>query len=946
MSKLEIIEKFQLKLSTDTQPADWVKYRNRRTFVEDEAKNIVSLNLVGCGATDATFLQHPDFQHLQALNLSENQLSAVHFPAGFDALRFLNLEENGSLREVKWQDFLNSNLEVLLASECAIESLSLPLQCPKLEKVDLRKNKLTSSPIRGRYSKLTFLDLSQNNLKSFWLRARIQELEPKGFEALQYLFLNDNQLEELRFEWPLESLNTLHLKGNQLSELPANLLAFKSLASLYLHGNPLPTMRDVILGEENGNSWGTVRVYLESLQKKTGTLKYLHQAKMVLVGNGEVGKSSVRIKLLDKTAPLPKKHERTPGLDIQHYFVKNLETNFTNLRQNIDFQLNIWDFGGQGKYREVQQLFCTRKTLYLFVTAHDDQPTNEDYVGFEYWLSMVNAFSFDESAKECSPVIHVVNKIDEETRLVNQADCLEMFDNISHFVKISCETLKNFSELETAIREVLPKVSSDIFTALFHSSWVAVKTDLENRQPENHITQTEYRKICEAQNLNENEATAWLRILDRIGTVIFFGENPDLKDWIVLNPIWVKDALYKVLDSQLADGGILKPVLFPAIWQGYTPDEHQKLLGLMLAYKLCYRQLNARDEPEFVVPALLPDIAPAFPSHLKKPDFQLKFIFEPFLPAGTVNKLMVMLHDNPHISARTFHSENLGEKMGRAQPLHIEINKDFVWKNNLIASDPANSAHAHIREDWNKKSVSLDLFGNDVQPLFETIRNTLESLNQDLKSTKYLSNLNFKTEAFYKNKWRDLDNLEELGIEFFPINQSKIKSMRPKVFISYAHKEDSRYMKLFVEGIKAHSDWEIFDDRQILLGQDWHERLQTEVAECDCGIMLISPQFFKSDYIKQHEFEDFVKRNAQKGFPFFGMLLVNCDFGKWEEISKRQLFVAHGQDYDLAKTHRDKQISFDKLVRFDSDGEILPNSFRNDFCENFVTAVNKALKKA
>ena len=95
---------------------------------------------------------------------------------------------------------------------------------------------------------------------------------------------------------------------------------------------------------------------------------------MVLVGNGEVGKTSIRIKLLDKTAPLPQKHERTPGLDVKPYAVRGLEKAITKLPEAIDFQLNIWDFGGQGKYREVQQLFCSRKTLYLFITAHDDLP--------------------------------------------------------------------------------------------------------------------------------------------------------------------------------------------------------------------------------------------------------------------------------------------------------------------------------------------------------------------------------------------------------------------------------------------------------------------------------------------------------------------------------------------------------------------------------------------
>mgnify|MGYP005841848625 CR=1 FL=1 len=166
----------------------------------------------------------------------------------------------------------------------------------------------------------------------------------------------------------------------------------------------------------------------------------------------------------------------------------------------------------------------------------------------------------------------------------------------------------------------------------------------------------------------------------------------------------------------------------------------------------------------------------------------------------------------------------------------------------------------------------------------------------------------------------------------------------PKAFISYARKEDRRDLELFVAGIKAHSNWDIFDDRLILISEDWHERLQKEVQECDFAILLLSPYFFKSDYIKNDEFERFITRNIQNGFPFFSVLLADCDYTQWDEIARRQFFVANGQDYDLAKHHRDKQITFDLLARFDRDGELIPNPYLHTFYKNFVATVNRALQ--
>ena len=98
-----------------------------------------------------------------------------------------------------------------------------------------------------------------------------------------------------------------------------------------------------------------------------------------------------------------------------------------------------------------------------------------------------------------------------------------------------------------------------------------------------------------------------------------------------------------------------------------------------------------------------------------------------------------------------------------------------------------------------------------------------------------------------------------------------------------------------------------------------------------------------SKYIEQYEFQQFVERNANNGFPFFSVLLSDCNYSQWEALSKRQLFVAEGQDYGLSKSHRDRQISFDMLVNFDKEGEFIPNSYLQTYFKNFVEAVNKAL---
>ncbi len=695
---------------------------------------------------------------LLTLNISESEgLANVVFTEEHASLEYVNLSENKDLAEVRFEVSL-PKLKYLDLSECGLTEVEFPAGFAMLEKAYLQQNKLKSIQFQGGCPKLIFLDLSQNELETFML--------PGGFFDLAYLYLNDNKLRGIKFRKPQQNLEILHLRNNNLESLSFDLLFFEKLQTLYLHNNKeLNIPQELIASDEKGNSWPSLRSYM--LSNKKSQMVALRQAKMVLVGNGEVGKSSIRIKLLDPKADLPQKHERTQGLDIATYTVESLEMAETGLDGNIDFQLNIWDFGGQGKYREVQQLFCSRKSLYLFVTAHDDTPGKDDYVGFDYWLSMVNAYSYDERDERHSPIIHVVNKIDEEIGLVEEKTLKDRFPNINSFVKISCKKNGELPDLKKAIRQSLKDVSRDVFTYPIAELWMAVKTELENKQAENYIYWDDYWLICREHGLEESEAQTWIEVLDRIGTVIYFGKNEALSNWVILNPIWVKDAIYKVLDSLDVENGILKPKYLTRIWDGYTEDEREKLVELILAYKLCYQQKDQFGKIEYVIPALLSEEKPIIPNHLQQPDYQVKLVYKPFIPAGTVNKLMVALNNgNIALVGAKEMIEHL-QQGNIKQPVQIQVYNDLLWKNNVIVHDPAHNAYAQVTEDWEDKTVYINLYGDDAAPLFEQLSQMLEAINHALKNTKYLNHLCFETFGWRKAKWRLLSELKDDNIDFF-----------------------------------------------------------------------------------------------------------------------------------------------------------------------------------
>ncbi len=229
--------------------------------------------------------------------------------------------------------------------------------------------------------------------------------------------------------------------------------------------------------------------------------------------------------------------------------------------------------------------------------------------------------------------------------------------------------------------------------------------------------------------------------LDRIGTIIYFGQNEALKDWIILDPQWIKDALCNVLDSDRIKEGIFDVRDFSLIWGKYSNDEHQKLMQLLLAYELAYLQKDKRGNKQYIIPSMLNKTPIPFPNHLSTPDVQIRFTYQPFIPAGTVSKLMVRLHQY--------------------------IYNDLKWKNNLVLHHPETNTYAHIYEQSKMQQVYIHLFGENVSPLYILIYQELKQINTNLKNARFIKHLDFEVEAFNDGEWDHLKILQKYKVPQF-----------------------------------------------------------------------------------------------------------------------------------------------------------------------------------
>ena len=202
--------------------------------------------------------------------------------------------------------------------------------------------------------RLTTLDLSNwNTYFSNEEKLTAIPSEIFNFAWLKELYLTNNRLTEIPDSiTPLHNFSALFLSENRLSKTPDSITHLQNLSRLDLMDNPLvnPPIEIANQGIEG------IREYFRSKTEEGEDT--LYEAKLIIVGEGGAGKTTLARKILNANAEMPKAEETTKGIEVlQWSFVMDNDQNF---------RVNIWDFGGQEIYHATHQFFLTKRSLYLF----------------------------------------------------------------------------------------------------------------------------------------------------------------------------------------------------------------------------------------------------------------------------------------------------------------------------------------------------------------------------------------------------------------------------------------------------------------------------------------------------------------------------------------------------------------------------------------------------
>ncbi|TRV43292.1 MAG: GTP-binding protein [Microcystis panniformis Mp_MB_F_20051200_S9] len=622
---------------------------------------------------------------LQVLHLSNNQIREIpEALAHLTSLQVLNLSNN-QISEIPEALAHLTSLQVLYLSYNQIREIPEALaHLTSLQVLNLSNNQIREIPeALAQLTSLQILDLYNNQIRE--IPEALAHLT-----SLQILDLYNNQIREIPEALAhLTSLQVLHLSNNQISEIPEALAHLVNLKRLVLENNPITNVPPEIIRQgwgkrilDDGNPQA-IFSYLKDKAKRP-----LNELKVLLVGEGDVGKTSLLKRLLHNT--FNSAEPKTPGINIEKW----------QLPQKPDIHLNLWDFGGQKVMQTTHQFFLTKRSLYLLVL---DNRKNEQQNRLEYWLKLIETYGGN------SPVIIVGNCADEHPPQVKIRTLRKKYPQITKLIATSCKTGAGIEELVQEIAsqiDAIPHIKD-----LLPNSWFQIKNQLEAMQKSyDFISYEKYQEMCQQAKIKEASAQKSLvQFLHDLGIVLNYQDDLRLNETNVLNPEWVTSGVYDILnnhDLMVQKKGILSlPDLANILKQPQRYPENKRgfLMDLMGKFELCF-PLDGYSPARYLITDLLPIDEPDVDSYENAP-LHFRYRYD-ILPGSIISRFIVRNHQMIYKTMR----------WRSGVVLTMDLNKA------LVRADEEDN-YISIKAEGSRASALLAIIKTDFQKIHATIPN-------------------------------------------------------------------------------------------------------------------------------------------------------------------------------------------------------------------------------
>jgi internalin A len=619
--------------------------------------------------------------------------------------------------------------------------------------------------------------------------------------------------------------------------------------------------------------------------------RQLNEGKLILIGRGEVGKTSIVKRLIDGS--FNGDEVKTQGIQINKWFVRS---------DKQVFRLNVWDFGGQEIMHATHQFFLTERSLYLLVLNGREGGEDQDA---EYWLKLIEGFGGE------SPVIVVQNKIGQHPFDLNYRGMKARYPQIRSFVKTDCKDETGLADLRKQIESTLadmPEMRMEI-----GADWLRIKERVE-AMDEEFLSYEKFIELCADEGIaDESDRDALCFVLHCLGIALNYRSDLRLRETSILKPEWVTEGIYKILNaSTLAQrqGELRLDDLQQILPRGRYPlDKHLFIVELMRKFSLCFPFEGG--EARYLVPELLGKEEPEEVAHFQ-PAHCLNFEYGyGVLPEGLLPRFIVRTHQLSRTSARWRSGVVLAyegcQALVKAEPAERRVvvrvqGGDARTRRNLLAIVRYDFERIHAEfKDRLEAQARVPLAGFpacaiDYQKLvaFERqgVKEFPEFVGQQVVAVQVSELLD------------GVDFIEQRHVTVETLNRAK------SIFFSYSHKDEGlrdeleTHLKL-LQRQQVISTWH---DRKILPGREWDHEIDVRLERAAIILLLVSADFVASDYCWDEEVARAMQRHEAREAVVIPVWLRSCDlkgapFSKLNWLPTDHKAVTAWADRDAAWTN-------------------------------------------
>jgi len=147
-------------------------------------------------------------------------------------------------------------------------------------------------------------------------------------------------------------------------------------------------------------------------------------------------------------------------------------------------------------------------------------------------------------------------------------------------------------------REKLAEVAADLplMGGKWPASWLGAANEIRAKK-EHHISPKELFALIAKHKVEKDGAKVLAQWMHELGDILYFREDEELNDTVILDPVWVTEAISDVLESEEVIGrdGIFTRQHMNELWSDVDEGIRGHFLRLMERFDLSYRTLENRE---------------------------------------------------------------------------------------------------------------------------------------------------------------------------------------------------------------------------------------------------------------------------------------------------------------------------------------------------------------